>query len=246
MSEAKHESVKGHSPPYVAWSTTKTFLGTLKEHGVPGRIDRSVLGNFSGQVGSQLMTGLRFLRLIDHNGTPGPHLAALVEAYGTEEWPIALDIVLREAYEPLMAVNLAVATPNQFNDHFRALYPVEGDTVRKAQTFFLSAAKEAGVGISPYIMKNKKPRTAPTRRKPPKAKVAPDAKPAGGGGGDTGRADSNSGDRQHHQHHQQPQNAEQVLLAMLDPTKMDAEEQKALFTLLLYLKKHPQQSAAPK
>ena len=54
--------------PYTSYRTFNTFIEDLREHGVPSRIDRSVLPRFSGVVGGQLMHALRFLGLIDDEG----------------------------------------------------------------------------------------------------------------------------------------------------------------------------------
>ena len=53
------------TPPYTSYRTFKTFIEDLHEHGVPSRVDRSVLTRFSGVVGTQLMHALRFLGLIE-------------------------------------------------------------------------------------------------------------------------------------------------------------------------------------
>jgi hypothetical protein len=248
MTDTKQDGGKGLAPPYVAFSTTKTFFGTLKEHGVPGRIDRSVLGNFSGQVGSQLMVALRFLNLTDGEGHPTPRLTELVSAYGTDEWPAALGSMLKGAYGPLMQTNLATATPQQFNDKFRDLYPAEGDTLRKCMTFFLGAAQEANIPISPYIMKNKKPRTAPTKRKAAKPKTTQADHPAdvakvqqrddsNGDGAGQGNGNGSGGQGA-------AKTAEQVLFELLHH-EMETDEKQAVFTLLLYLKKPKKNGGAP-
>jgi hypothetical protein len=238
MVDAEASKGRALAPPYVAFSTTKTFFGTLKEHGLPGRIDRSVLGNFSGQVGSQLITALRFLRLVDAFGHPTPALGELVEAFGTDGWPHALRKVMARAYEPLMLMNLATATPSQFNDRFKELYPAEGDTLRKCMTFFLSAAKEADVSISPYIMRNKKPRTVLVKRKP---------KPKEGGSNGAGAQAAEPLDPTPPPPPplvSSTQTPEQMLVELLSPDMDDAEKQ-AVFTLLLFLRTKKNQGAAP-
>ena len=58
------------TPPYTSYRTFKTFIEDLHQHGVPSRIDRSVLTRFSGVVGTQLMRALRFLGLIEEEGRP--------------------------------------------------------------------------------------------------------------------------------------------------------------------------------
>jgi hypothetical protein len=230
---AGEDSGKGPTPPYTSFPSFKTLIATLKENGLPGRIDRSMLKNFSGGVAGQLLTALRFMGLTDDAGHPTDDLTALVGSYGTDAWPSALASVLQMAYAPLFQLRLESASPAQFNDLFRKAFAAEGDTFRKCVTFFLSAAKEAQVPISSYIMQNKKPRLGPTKKRAPKvdAKPKPPA-PA---------KDDHVGSGSDHTHHQpaKEQPPEQVLLALLDPESMSADEQQAVWTLLLYLKKKP-------
>ena len=77
------------TPPYTSYRTFKTFIEDLHEHGVPSRIDRSVLTRFSGIVGTQLMHALRFLGLIEDDGRPTERLKGLVKAHG--DGPLARD-----------------------------------------------------------------------------------------------------------------------------------------------------------
>jgi hypothetical protein len=63
----------------------RSFLTLLEElqRGLPSRIDRSYWGDkFSGSTGTQLMSALRFLNLIDSNGVPTLQLKDLVNARG--------------------------------------------------------------------------------------------------------------------------------------------------------------------
>jgi hypothetical protein len=231
---AESDAHKPPAPPYIAFQSLKTLLGVLKEHGLPGRIDRSMLGNFSGSVGSQLITALRFLRLIDPNGVPTQALSDLVTGYGTDRWDTELLEVLKVAYDPMFSFDLATATSSQFNDVFRRAYPsAEGETARKCMTFFLNAAREANVSISGYIMQNKKPRTAPARRKPLKAKPKADGVPDA----HKWREQDDPPPPRLPETGEKAKTPEQTLLDILDPGRMTAEEQKAVFTLLIYLKK---------
>jgi hypothetical protein len=160
---------KRQAPPYIAYQTLKTLVGNMKQHGVPGRIDRSVLGNFSGAVGGQLMTALKFLDLTDKDGHPSPLLARLVEAYGSEDWGPKLAEILKRAFAPVFQLNLETATAGQFNERFAQSFEGEGDTLRKAITFFVNAVRDAQIPISVYILKNKKPRAVPTKKRSPRA-----------------------------------------------------------------------------
>ena len=74
------------TPPYTSYRTFKTFIEDLHEHGVPSRIDRSVLTRFSGVVGTQLMHALRFLGLIEDDGRP----TAAPQGAGESAWRRAL------------------------------------------------------------------------------------------------------------------------------------------------------------
>src|SRR5262249_38660402 len=100
-------------PPYIAYQSLETMAGNFKEHALPDRIDRSVLTNFSGAVGAQLITALRFLSLIDNGGTPTPLMREMVDAFGTNEWPSTLAKIIKQAYAPIFQLNLLTCTPAQ-------------------------------------------------------------------------------------------------------------------------------------
>lgn len=106
---------------------------------------------------NQLLNTLRFFDLIDLAGHPKPALRDLVDASGGEQWAALLARHIREAYAPLLALKLESVSPAQFQETFRKSYSGEGDTSRKSVSFFLSAATEAKIPISSYLLKNKKP-----------------------------------------------------------------------------------------
>lgn len=145
------------APPYAPYPSFKTFVTTLKEHVIPNRIDRSLLKNTSGTIQNQVMSAFKFFDLIDADGRPTDALRGLVEAIGTDDWPNALGGILRASYPDIFDVTLEKASSQEFNDKFRATYQAEGDTFRKATTFFLKAAREAGIPLSPYLSSGSKP-----------------------------------------------------------------------------------------
>src|ERR1700712_3196069 len=98
MADGNETSGTRTSAPYTAYQSLKTLAAALKEHGLPPRIDRSLMTNFSGAVQSQLMTALRFLSLITADDLPTTFLQKLVAAHGTDAWPSELQTVLRHAY----------------------------------------------------------------------------------------------------------------------------------------------------
>jgi hypothetical protein len=215
------------TPPYTSYRTFKTFIEDLHEHGVPSRIDRSVLTRFSGVVGTQLMHALRFLGLIEEDDRPTPRLTELVNAHGAGRWPEALLELLREEYAPMFAIDLETATPSHFNGAFRKAFPAADAVVQKCVTFFLYGANDAGVKISGRVLKGRKPRSlAPPRRKalkpafapPPIKEEARTSQPRSAAPPIEGAKPS------------------EVLLAYLDPNEMDDEQQAAVWTMLKYFK----------
>ena len=159
------------TPPYTSYRTFKTFIEDLREHGVPSRIDRSVLTRFSGVVGTQLMHALRFLGLIEDHGRPTQRLKELVNAHGAAHWPERFSELLRQVYAPMFAIDLETATPSHFNETFRKAFPAADAVVQKCVTFFLYAANDAGVKISGRILKGRKPRSSTPRKKPGPARA---------------------------------------------------------------------------
>ena len=70
-------------PPYVSYRTFQNFIDGLQQEGIPARIDRSYWSDrLSGSTGIQLMSALRFLGLIDADGTPTNRLRLLASTRG--------------------------------------------------------------------------------------------------------------------------------------------------------------------
>jgi hypothetical protein len=174
MTNAPDETRATKMPPYVSYKTLTTFIHDLQEHGIPTRIDRSVLTRFSGVVGTQLMTALRFLGLIDGNNQPTDRLRKLVEAHNTPDWGTHLGVILRGLYSPLFSIDLATATPSHFNETFKNAFPGSDAVVQKSVAFFVQASKDAGIVISERVLKGKKPRgTNGTKKRAPKTASEP-------------------------------------------------------------------------
>jgi hypothetical protein len=230
MADDQKAETKRPAPPYVSYASFKNMVGGFKEHVLPGRIDRSVLGNFSGIVGGQLLTALRFLNLIDPTNHPQDSLRELVSAANTPKWAAELKRVLHAAYTPLYELDLKAASPSQFSEKFIKTYPGEGSTSRKSMTFFLTAAKDAQIEVSPYIMQNKKPRSGPAKKRITKNGDA--KKPTGGSGGGKAGEHKPAVDL-----NQSAKPLSQQLLEILSPDSMPGEVQQAILTLLVHLRK---------
>ncbi len=153
-------------PPYVSYRTFRNFVDGL-QLGIPSVIDRSYWGErFSGSNGTQLVTALRFLGLIDGNGTPLTRLAQLVAARGSQRSEV-LNQIGCGAYNFLIDKSLdpQVATYTQLEKVFYEAYNVTGDVARKCVKFFIELESDAGVPLSPLIMKKSKTIRASGARK---------------------------------------------------------------------------------
>jgi hypothetical protein len=160
-------------PPYLPYKTFDTFIDSLRQ-GMPSRIDRSLMRSMSGGQQSSLIKALWFLGLVKDTGAPTSPLTRLVLSEGPERREALRDILTR-AYDFLFQENgfdLKTATSMQFEEQIRQA-GLSGDTVRKAGVFFLAAAQDAGLEISPRLTQrapraaasvNQKRRTSTSRR----------------------------------------------------------------------------------
>jgi hypothetical protein len=227
LSGSSERARSSGTPPYTSYRTFKTFIEDLHEHGVPSRIDRSVLTRFSGVVGTQLMHALRFLGLIEDDGRPMQRLTELVNAHGSAHWREKLLVLLRHAYAPMFAIDLETATPSHFNEAFRKAFPAADAVVQKCVTFFLYAANDAGVKISGRVLKGRKPRSLTPRRKAPRPAFAHPP---------TEESAQETPQPQPVSHSIEGKKPSEMLLAHLDPNAMDDEQQAAVWTLMKYFK----------
>jgi hypothetical protein len=157
---------KSNLPAYASYSSFISFINGLRESGIPMQIDRSVMPKASGSQISTTIATLRFLKLIDVNSKPTALMKQLVEAADEARGPILAKII-QQAYGFLIGdseFDLEKATGQQVADKFRA-QDVTGSTVSKSVAFFLSAAKAAGIKVSPHIKPPAPPRSENKRGK---------------------------------------------------------------------------------
>jgi hypothetical protein len=149
------DKIKKQIPPYVSYKTFGNFLRTLEPQ-VPNRNDRRIWGDsFSGSTGTQLMTAMRFLNLIDSNSYPTARLKLLAPATGEHRAALQRQVV-EEAYAFILKGKLDVknATYAQLEELFQNTYHMKGDVRRKCIKFFVEFSKDAGLPLSPQITKN--------------------------------------------------------------------------------------------
>ena len=213
------------TPPYLSYRTFRNYLEGLAT-GIPGRIDRSVLGNFSGIVQSQLLGTLQFFEMIDAEGHPTEFLDRVVSATPDVKKKL-LTLALQSRYPFVFrgGVDLTKATTRQLHEQFEGA-GISGDTVRKSVAFFIFAAKDAGIELSKFIKAPRSPRGAGARQtiRAPRS--------ATNGWASNGNSESNQGRTP-----PGPPSRYQVLIEMLDPINMEEKEREAVWILLQYLKK---------
>ena len=163
---------KALTPPYISFLMFLNCVEWLEQAGIPHRIDRSFWSQrYSGSSGPQVLTALRFLRLLE-NDRPRPKLEQLVQAKGEERKAI-LQEILQEAYTHVNFDLLSRATPGMVNEWI-SRYPGEGDTKRKMESFFVNALKYTEYPLPPALKKM-------ARNRPSKARGASGRRIAGTG-----------------------------------------------------------------
>lgn len=161
------------APPYVAYSTLLTLLKELKDNGLPPQLDKSVLKRFAFGIQGQLKMALRSLGMLDGD-KPTPLLKSAVDSYETDDFGPLLLTVLKEVYPYIFALDLMSATPTMLADAFKTAGVKGEDSLRKCRSFFMNAAKEAGVEFGTRLATGTAPRSTPAPRRKPKVKPAPD------------------------------------------------------------------------
>ena len=149
-----NEKGRKHLPPYVSYRTFRNFIDHLQQR-LPSRIDRSYWGDLlSGSTGTQLMAALRFLKLIDANGNPTEQLKPLVTAKGEPRAQL-LRNVATQAYDFVLDSSLDIesATYAQLEEVFHDAFQLTDDVSRKCVKFFIALSGDAGLPISPFIIR---------------------------------------------------------------------------------------------
>jgi hypothetical protein len=156
----------------MSWATFESIIDGLAAVGIPDQVDRSVLGSRSGGDQSQFLKAARNFGLVAADGIPTDRLR--LYATRPEVRPEILREILGERYADVIALGTG-ATQQQLTDQFRA-FGIEGDTVRKAIAFYLSAARQAEIPLSPRF-KTTRPGSGGRKtngRRAPRAKIGTD------------------------------------------------------------------------
>lgn len=173
-------------PPYLAFKTFWTFIDELLAKPLPPKLDRSLMRSKSGSDQASLTAALKAFDLID-DGQIVTGLRGLADAdqEGRLRW---LGQQLRLHYPAQVKVSEEHGTEQQLRESFKESFGLEpSDTTRKSMTFFLHAARTAGIEISAHFPTTRSGSGAPgtpkgrrsARRRPPS--TPPPVKNEGGG-----------------------------------------------------------------
>ncbi len=136
-------------PPYGSFQTFWAFIGGLAARPLPPQIDRSMFNGKSGSDQVGILMALKGFGLIEGpQQTVQPALEALVAA-DPESRKGLLAPILRSRYPEQFKVSDQNGTEKMLLDSFEEQFGLTGDTRRKAATFFLHAARTAGLTLSP-------------------------------------------------------------------------------------------------
>src|SRR6267378_454028 len=168
--------------PYMSYGVFNKSIETLTETVVPtGPLDRRVLSEFSGADFGALISGLRFLGLVDEERKATAKYRELVESSKDKaKFKECLLSILVDKYAPIIGkLNLKHGTAAELEKAFRDYGVASAQMLTKTVRFFLKAITEAGVTPSPH-MTAPKPRTpSTTPRKNGAGKTHVGGKPRG-------------------------------------------------------------------
>lgn len=137
--------------PYLSFQTFWNFVGYLCKKPLPPVIDRSVMDSKSGTDQANLTAALKAFGLIRDDLSVEPLLQELAVADEDARKKLLARMV-EQNYGAALQVSEANGTEQMLSDSFKTAYKMEAaDTRRKAVTFFLHAAREAGLPLSPYF-----------------------------------------------------------------------------------------------
>ena len=131
--------------PYAPVQHVLNIVRRFRERGLPDPLNLQELERLSVPAGNapRTLVALRFLRLVDEDGSRTPEFERIGRA-STDEYPAVLGEVVRAAYEPVFAV-ADPATDNEIamHDAFRHHEP-QGQRGRMI-ALFLGLCQEAGI-----------------------------------------------------------------------------------------------------
>jgi hypothetical protein len=141
------------TPAYASFKSFNTFFEARRDDGhITTVVDRSLMSNFAGSTAGELLASMKYLGMIDDKGTPSHLYEQYLLADDEARVPL-LASTLRRSYPYLFETerfDIERATSQQVVELFRA-QGISGSTLSRSIMFFLAAAKQAGIKVSPNI-----------------------------------------------------------------------------------------------
>jgi hypothetical protein len=167
MAEQSEENRTQNTPPYFSGTTFYNFVDAHRRT-QPTRFDRSIMQNVAGGDQARILKALRFFDMMDDESRPNVAFE-MMQDLDADDLQRHWAELLKSAYPFLFSgFNLEKATQGQIEERFRE-QGIQGDTVRKAVTFFITLARLAGLKLSPYFKASRQrgPR-GPRGNRPPR------------------------------------------------------------------------------
>jgi len=146
------------SAPYIAFASVLRVLEALSRSRPHDKDVRRFIEDLDKTRCTHRIAALRFLGLLDDDGMPTPALNNARGAIGTTAWPDTLALIVRNSFRPVLAQNLANMTLTEFTGAFARHYSGSEAVLRKSRTFFVHAAIQAKIPLSPGLVGAAKPR----------------------------------------------------------------------------------------
>jgi hypothetical protein len=139
------ERTEVKTPPHLPFATFLSGIETL-EQGLPKKLDNSAWPSQSGTAQAQLLRAFRFFDLIDEDKMVQDSLRNLVEEKDRRK-ELVHDLLVNH-FPAIVELGKQNSTHQTLKDAMGE-FGIDGDTKRKAITFFLQAADYAGLRVSP-------------------------------------------------------------------------------------------------
>jgi len=215
------------SAPYISFASVLRVLEALRRSRPHDSDLRRFIEDLDKTRSTHRIAAMRFLGLLDADSRPTLALNNVLATIGTAAWPGTLALIISRSFPPISALDLANIELTQFVIAIGRHYAGSEAVLRKSRTFFVHAAIQAKIPLSPGLARSAKPRAgdrvAESGRNHFRSAVAPD-----------GNRRGSSADRMNPVG--PPPSLAVRLLAELDTQAMDDDVRQAFWTLLRYIK----------
>ena len=174
---------KQRKAPYISVKALMDFLDHIRYVSTPKKVDAGLLQDYGTSKGNvfALLSGLKFLGLIDEKGTPTPAFSG-VQTMGTE-FQSNLREVIQSAYQDLFTrLDVSRDSREHVRNYFARNYSVSQS--ERSTSLFLDLCREAGIPVSKETRGGKAekaerervPQTPRSTRPPPRIEHEPPQK----------------------------------------------------------------------